>query len=83
MPLRPGGHERQRLGVDRKPESAVPLRSEPTIGANLDADALWVIRGGHFGDDARLVRTTARGAAEPGARRAFIGFRVALVPPAR
>ena len=51
--------------------------------ANLDADALWVIRGGHFGDDARLVRTTARGAAEPGARRAFIGFRVALVPPAR
>jgi len=51
--------------------------------ANLAADALWVIRGGHFGDDARLVRTTARGAAEPGARRAFIGFRVALVPPAR
>jgi formylglycine-generating enzyme required for sulfatase activity len=51
--------------------------------ANLDADALWVIRGGHFGDEARLVRTTARGAAEPGARRAFIGFRVALVPPAR
>jgi len=51
--------------------------------ASLDADALWVIRGGHFGDDARLVRTTARGAAEPGARRAFIGFRVALVPPAR
>jgi formylglycine-generating enzyme required for sulfatase activity len=51
--------------------------------ANLEADALWLIRGGHFGDDARLVRTTARGAAEPGARRAFIGFRVALVPPAR
>lgn len=49
--------------------------------ANLDADALWVIRGGHFGDPARLVRTTARGAAEPGARRAFIGVRVALVPP--
>ena len=51
--------------------------------ANLEADALWVIRGGHFGDAARLVRTTARGAAEPGARRAFIGFRVALVPPVR
>ena len=50
---------------------------------SLDTDALWVIRGGHFGDDARLVRTTARGAAEPGARRAFIGFRVALVPPSR
>jgi len=49
----------------------------------LEADALWVMRGGHFGDPPRLLRATARGAAEPGARRAFIGFRVALVPPAR
>lgn len=48
---------------------------------NLQADALWVMRGGSFGDDARLVRTTARGAADPGARRPFIGFRVALSPP--
>jgi formylglycine-generating enzyme required for sulfatase activity len=48
--------------------------------ANLDADALWVMRGGHYGDPARMVRTTVRGAAEPGARRAFIGFRIALVP---
>ncbi len=47
---------------------------------NLDADALWVMRGGHYGDAARQVRTTTRGAADPGARRAFIGFRVALVP---
>jgi len=46
--------------------------------ANLDADALWVMRGGGFADTAQLVRTTTRGAAEPGARRAFIGFRVAL-----
>ncbi len=44
----------------------------------LEADALWVMRGGAFNDQARLVRTSARGAAEPGARRAFIGFRVAL-----
>jgi formylglycine-generating enzyme required for sulfatase activity len=51
--------------------------------ANLDADALWVMRGGHFGDNARLVRTTTRGAADPGARRAFIGFRVALLAPPR
>jgi len=52
---------------------------------HLEADALWVIRGGHFGDPARLVRTTARGAAEPGARRPFIGLRLALSshPPAR
>lgn len=46
--------------------------------ADLNVDALWVMRGGHYGDPARLVRTTARGAADPGARRAFIGFRVAL-----
>jgi formylglycine-generating enzyme required for sulfatase activity len=46
----------------------------------LEADALWVMRGGHFGDPARLVRTSARGAAEPGARRPFIGFRLALSP---
>ena len=47
----------------------------------LDADALWVMRGGAFNDPARLVRASVRGAAEPGARRAFIGFRVALVAP--
>ncbi|MDO8678909.1 MAG: SUMF1/EgtB/PvdO family nonheme iron enzyme [Acidobacteriota bacterium] len=46
--------------------------------ANLDADALWVMRGGHYGDGPRNVRTTTRGAADPGARRAFIGFRVAV-----
>jgi formylglycine-generating enzyme required for sulfatase activity len=51
--------------------------------AGLDADALWVIRGGHFGDTQRLVRTTVRGAADPGARRAFIGFRVALAQAPR
>jgi formylglycine-generating enzyme required for sulfatase activity len=45
---------------------------------NLDADALWVMRGGHFGDSPRLVRTTTRGAADPGARRPFIGFRVVV-----
>ena len=47
----------------------------------LDGDALWVMRGGGFADPPRLVRAPARGAAEPGARRPFIGFRVALVPP--
>lgn len=45
---------------------------------NLRDDALWVIRGGGFTDDMRLARTTARTGADPGARRAFIGFRVAL-----
>lgn len=51
--------------------------------ANLSDDALWVMRGGHFGDGPRLVRTTTRGAADPGARRAFIGFRVVVSRPTR
>ena len=46
--------------------------------ANLDADALWVMRGGGFADNPQLIRTTTRGAAEPGARRPFIGFRVVV-----
>ena len=46
---------------------------------SLDGEALWVIRGGAFSDQARMIRASARGAAEPGARRPFIGFRVALV----
>jgi formylglycine-generating enzyme required for sulfatase activity len=46
--------------------------------SNLSDDALWVIRGGGFTDDVRLARTTTRTGADPGARRAFIGFRVAL-----
>jgi formylglycine-generating enzyme required for sulfatase activity len=45
---------------------------------NLDADALWVMRGGSFADAERNVRAAIRGGADPGARRAFIGFRVVL-----
>jgi len=44
----------------------------------LDRDALWVMRGGGFADAPQLVRTTTRGAADPGARRPFIGFRVVI-----
>lgn len=44
----------------------------------LEADALWIMRGGSFTDSPQLVRTTTRGAAEPGARRPFIGFRVVI-----
>ncbi len=47
------------------------------------ADALWVMRGGSFSDPPRNLRTTTRGGADPGARRPFIGFRVALSPPRR
>jgi formylglycine-generating enzyme required for sulfatase activity len=47
--------------------------------ANLEADALWVIRGGVLDDRSARPRATARTGADPGARRAFIGFRVAIV----
>jgi formylglycine-generating enzyme required for sulfatase activity len=42
------------------------------------ADALWVMRGGSFNDTEQTIRAATRGAADPGARRSFIGFRVAL-----
>jgi formylglycine-generating enzyme required for sulfatase activity len=47
-------------------------------GAHLDADALFVMRGGHFADGERNVRAAARGGVDPGARRPFIGFRLVI-----
>lgn len=47
---------------------------------NLEEDALFVMRGGSFTDDARIVRAATRGGGDPGARRAFIGFRVVISP---
>ena len=61
----------------RSPYQPYPY-DESNDRANLDQDALWVMRGGGFADSPQLIRTTARGAAEPGARRPFIGFRVAI-----
>jgi formylglycine-generating enzyme required for sulfatase activity len=48
-------------------------------GIDLSADALWIMRGGSFSDPEQYVRAANRGGADPGARRAIIGFRVALV----
>ncbi len=45
----------------------------------LDAEALWIMRGGAFNDGPQNIRAASRGGADPGARRPFIGFRVALV----
>lgn len=58
-----------------------PYPFDEADGGDLDADALWVMRGGSFTDPARNLRATTRGGADPGARRPFIGFRVALSPP--
>ena len=56
-----------------------PYPYDPTDDReDLQADALWVMRGGHFGDPARNVRAAIRGGADPGARRPFIGFRVVI-----
>jgi formylglycine-generating enzyme required for sulfatase activity len=45
---------------------------------NLEEDALWIMRGGSYTDEERNIRTSVRGGADPGARRPFIGFRLAL-----
>ena len=45
---------------------------------SLETDALWVMRGGGFGDTEQNVRSAVRGGADPGVRRDFIGFRVVI-----
>jgi len=49
--------------------------------AGLGAEALWVMRGGSFGDPEQHIRAANRGGADPGARRLFIGFRVVISRP--
>ena len=61
----------------RSPNQPYPY-DEADDRRGLEADALWIMRGGGFADAPQLIRTTTRGAAEPGARRPFIGFRVAI-----
>ncbi len=55
-----------------------PYPYDPGVDVDLDEDALWVMRGGSYSDPMRNVRAATRGGADPGARRPFIGFRVAL-----
>jgi formylglycine-generating enzyme required for sulfatase activity len=45
---------------------------------DLEADALWIMRGGSYGDAEQNIRAALRGGVDPGARRPFIGFRVVL-----
>ena len=63
--------------LTRSPYQAYPYDSADDRD-NLDADALWVMRGGSFSDPARLVRAAARGGVDPGTPRPFIGFRLAI-----
>ncbi len=64
----------------RTPFEATPYDLE-AAPRDLREDALWVMRGGSFADQAQNVRTAVRGGADPGARRPFIGFRLAISPP--
>lgn len=64
----------------RSPYQPYPFTPDDDL-ETLRTEALWVMRGGSFGDPEQMIRAANRGGADPGARRAFIGFRVALVPP--
>lgn len=60
-----------------------PYPYDPALDdIDLAEDALWVMRGGSYGDPEQNVRAAVRGGADPGARRPFIGFRVVLTPVA-
>jgi formylglycine-generating enzyme required for sulfatase activity len=61
----------------RSPYQPYPFDPSDDGGA-LDGDALWVMRGGSFTDPERNVRAATRGGGDPGARRPFMGFRVAI-----
>lgn len=63
--------------LTRSPYRPYPYRDE-LDDVDLGADALWVMRGGSFQDPVQNVRAAVRGGADPGARRGFIGFRIAL-----
>ncbi len=61
----------------RSPYQPLPFNTDDDR-ESLPEDALWIMRGGAFSDDANNIRAAVRGGADPGARREFIGFRVAI-----
>lgn len=69
--------------LTRTPYRATPYdrTEDPQTVPDLSANALWVMRGGSYDDPERTIRTATRGGVDPGARRAFIGFRLVLTPP--
>ena len=64
--------------LTRSPNRSYPF--DAGRSGDPEADALWIMRGGSFGDPARNVRAATRGAVAPGSRRPFIGFRVVITP---
>lgn len=61
----------------RSPYQPLPFDSTDDR-ESLSAEALWVMRGGAFNDAENNARSAVRGAADPGARRPFIGFRLVI-----
>ena len=61
----------------RSPYQPYPY-DETNDRADLEVDALWVMRGGSYADSAQNVRAAVRGGGDPGARRPFMGFRIAI-----
>ena len=53
-----------------------PFTANAAVG--LQTDALFVMRGGSYIDQANTVRAAVRGGTDPGVRRPFIGFRVVI-----
>lgn len=66
--------------LTRSPMQPYPWNPEDDF-EDLESDALWVMRGGSYSDPVNNIRTAVRGGVDPGARRANIGFRLAMVPP--
>jgi formylglycine-generating enzyme required for sulfatase activity len=62
----------------RSPYQPYPFTEADDL-RDLETDALWVMRGGSFSDPESNVRAAVRGGGDPGVRRPFIGFRVAVV----
>jgi formylglycine-generating enzyme required for sulfatase activity len=58
-----------------------PYPFNPASSLDLSTDALFVMRGGSYNDTDGMIRTATRGGIDPGARRAFIGFRLVISPP--
>lgn len=65
--------------LTRSPMQDYPFRlSNPTPA--LDADPLFVMRGGSYADGLNNVRAAVRGAVDPGVRNDTIGFRLVISP---
>jgi len=65
--------------LTRSPDQPYPY-DESNDREGLDADALWVMRGGAFSEPERNVRTAIRGRVDPGVRAPSIGFRLVITP---